>query len=170
MLVEVGRLLPDRTVSVARAGLGWAEQKSNFPSRWQFPGPIFGRAYGEFVRRGRIVIAPVHTDVVIDGKQQPGDQDTTRTCELASAGTFFLHRRTPFVQQVYEEDTECGFWDDAAELAEKIRHFLPLERKRQTMAPSARRRTVPAYSVPARAHEVLTHIETLVKGDSSQWL
>jgi spore maturation protein CgeB len=103
---------------------------------------------------------------VIDRKQQPGDQDTTRTYELASAGTFFLHRRTPFAQQVYEEGVECGFWGDAADLAEQIRHFLPLERERRTMAAAAHRRAVPAYSVPSRAQEVLSHIEALVKGDS----
>ncbi len=30
-----------------------------------------GRAYGEFVRRGKIVIAPVHTELVINGQRQP---------------------------------------------------------------------------------------------------
>ena len=168
LMAEVGQLLPKQGVSVALAGPGWIEHRSSFPEHWQFPGPIFGRAYGEFVRRGRVVIAPVHTEVVIDGKQQPGDQDTTRTYELASAGTFFLHRRTSFAQQVYEKGVECDFWDDAAELAEKILHFLPLEQERRAMAAAAFRRAVPAYSVPARAQEVLNYIEALLRGDSIQ--
>lgn len=166
LMAEVGRLLPDPNVSVALAGPGWAEHRDRFPAHWQFPGPIFGRAYGEFLRRGKVVIAPVHTDVVIDGKQQPGDQDTTRTYELASAGVFFLHRRTPYAQQVYEDGRECGFWSDAAELVEKIRHFLPLEAERREIAAAAHRRAVPAYSVPARAREVLAHIEKLLQGDA----
>lgn len=168
LIAEVGRLLPDTEVSVALAGPGWAERRSSFPGHWEFPGPIYGRAYGEFIRRGKIVIAPVHTDVVINSKQQPGDQDTTRTYELAAAGTFFLHRRTPFAQQVYEEGIECGFWDDATELAEKVRHYLPRERERRAMAAAAQRRAVPAYSVPARAEEVLAYIKALLKGGTSQ--
>lgn len=168
LMAEVGRLLPDPGMSVALAGPGWDEHRNRFPSHWQFPGPIFGRAYGEFVRRGKIVIAPVHTEVVIDGKRQPGDQDTTRTYELASAYTFFLHRRTPFSQKIYEEDLECGFWDDAAELAEKISHFLPREHERRRMAAAAHKRAVPSYSVPSRAQEVLKHIEFVLKGDLIQ--
>lgn len=87
LMAEVGRLLPDRNLSVALAGPGWVSRRTKFPEHWQFPGPIYGRAYGDFVRRGKIVIAPVHSEVVIDGKQQPGDQDTTRTYELAAVLT-----------------------------------------------------------------------------------
>lgn len=167
LMAELGRLLPQRNLSVALAGPGWAEHKGSFPEHWHCPGPIYGRAYGEFLRRGRIVVAPVHTEMVIDRKRQPGDQDTTRTYELAAAGTFFLHRRTPFVHQVYEEGEECEFWDDSTELAKKIEHYLPLEQERRAMAAKAHQRAVPAYSVPARAQEVLDHIETLVKGDEA---
>ena len=165
LMVEVGRLMPDSAISVALAGPGWAERHALFPPHWQFPGPLFGRAYGDFVRQGKIVIAPVHSDVEIDGKRQPGDEDTTRTYELAAAWTFFMHRRTPFVATVYEENEEVALWSDAAELVAKIRHYLPREADRARMAAAAHLRAVPAYSVPARAREVLSHIKSLI-GDS----
>ena len=162
LMANVGRLLPDRNISVALAGPGWASRHEKFPDHWQFPGPIYGRAYGDFVRRGKIVIAPVHTDVVINGKRQPGDQDTTRTYELAASNTFFLHRRTDFVEQVYKEGAECCFWGNAKELVEMIRYFLPNERERRSIARAAHQRAVPDYSVPARAREVLMHIKKIV--------
>jgi glycosyltransferase involved in cell wall biosynthesis len=168
LMTEVGRLLPDPGVSVALAGPGWMDHRKHFPDHWQFPGPIFGRAYGDFVRRGKIVIAPVHTDVMINGKVQPGDQDTTRTYELASAGTFFLHRRTPYALHVYKEGEECDFWDDAAELVEKIRHYLPRDNERRAIALSGHQRAVPAYSIPERTRQVLEHIESIVRGDPIQ--
>jgi len=162
LMAEVGRLLPDSEISVALAGPGWAEHRNNLPRHWQFPGALHGRAYGEFVRRAKIVIAPVHTDVTIAGRQQPGDQDTTRTYELPAAGTFFLHKRTAFAEKVYDEGKECVFWADTAELVDKIRYFLPREQERREIALSAHNRAVPAYSVPARAQEILSHVRTLV--------
>jgi hypothetical protein len=165
LMADVGRLLPDKSVAFALAGPGWPQRRSEFPDHWQSPGPLFGRAYGDFVRRGKIVIAPVHTEVVVDGKRQPGDEDTTRTYELAAAGTFFLHRRTPFVGSVYEEGVESVFWSDAVEMVDEIKRFLPLEKERKAIAAAAHARAVPAYSVPARAQEVLAHVRRLVAGE-----
>lgn len=147
-----------RPIRVGLAGSGWVGRRSAFPREWEFAGPLYGRAYGEWLRRGKIVIAPVHSEVVINGVQQPGDEDTTRTYELASSGCFFLHRRTPFVQTVYDEHTEVPMWDSPRDLADLVRKFLPLEERRRAMAAAAHRRAVPAYSVPSRANEVLNHV------------
>lgn len=101
------------------------------------------------------MVALVHRELVVDGVCQPGDEDTTRTYELAAAGCFFRHRRTPYVQTVYDEQQEVPMWDDATELARLIRHFLPLEDARRDMAARAHARTVPEYSVTVRAAQVL---------------
>lgn len=164
LLAEVGVLLPDSGVSVALAGPGWGERRHAFPSHWHFPGPLYGRAYGEFVRRGKIVIAPVQMEMTIDGSQQPGEVDTTRTYELAAAGTFFLHRRTPYVGTVYEEGVESDFWEDPGELVAKIRHYLPRTEDRKRMALAAHLRAVPAYSITSRAREIVAHLEALITG------
>jgi glycosyltransferase involved in cell wall biosynthesis len=162
LMVEMAGLLQDVHLSVALAGNGWAERRYLFPSHWQFPGGLYGRAYGEFLRRGKIAIAPVHTEVVIDGARQPGDEDTTRTYELAAAGCFFLHRRTPYVQQIYDEATEVPMWASAQEMVALIRQYLPCETDRRAMAAAAHRRAVPAYSIPARAESVAAHIRGFV--------
>lgn len=162
VLVEMAGLLEDLPVSVALAGEGWQKRRHLFPSHWLFPGGLYGRAYGEFLRRGKIAIAPVHTEVVINGVRQPGDEETTRTYELAAAGCFFLHRRTPYACTVYDESSEVPMWDDARELVALIRHYLPREAERRAMAAAAHRRAVPAYSIPSRAESIAEHIINFV--------
>ena len=97
-------------------------------------------------------------EVVINGKRQPGDEDSTRTYELAAAQCFFLHRRTDYVQTVFDERTEVPLWDDARELAALVRHYLPRDRERRMMAAAAHARAVPEYSVPNRAAQVMAHV------------
>lgn len=143
---------------VGLAGIGWEERRAAFPAGWQYAGPLYGRAYGDWVRKGKIVIAPVHSQVIIDGERQPGDEDTTRTYELASAFSFFLHRRTPYAMQTYDEGTEVPMWDNAEELAHQVHHYLPMEAARAEMAAAAHARAVPAYSIPARASQVLEKV------------
>lgn len=152
--------LGSESLRVGIIGSGWYERSAQFPSHWVLTQSLSGRAYGEWLRRGRIVIAPVNQDVMIRGSRQPGDEDSTRTYELAAAGCFFLHRRTPFAQTVYDEVTEVPMWDDATELAMLIHKFLPVEAERRSMAARAHARGVPAYSIPGRAKQVLWHVAT----------
>jgi spore maturation protein CgeB len=160
-LLDVSRAIGEDHISVALAGSGWRERRHLFPSHWQFPGSLYGRAYGEFVRKGKIVISPVQTDMRIRGQRQPGDEDSTRTYELAAAGVFFLHRRTEYIHQVYADRREVILWDDSAELIDEIRRYLPLQSERRAIALAAHRRAVPAYSIESRAREVMQHISSV---------
>jgi spore maturation protein CgeB len=148
---------------VGLAGPGWMDRRNDFPDTWVFAGPLHGKSYGEWMRRGKIAIAPVNREVVVAGKPQPGDEETTRTYELAAAHCFFLHRRTDYVKQIYDEATEVPLWDNAQELAQLVRHYLPREEERRRMAASAHARAVPAYSIPNRAEQVLAHIRSGLK-------
>lgn len=155
--------LGDDRVSVAIAGSGWQAHRDQLPRHWHYVGPRSGRAYGEFLRSAKIAIAPVNREVVIRGVKQPGDEDTTRTYELAAAHCFFLHQRTDYVAAVYDEQHEVPFWGDATELAKLVQRWLPDVEGRQRMAARAHARAVPAYSIPQRAASVLQHIEQLLK-------
>jgi hypothetical protein len=149
-------------VSVAVAGHGWTERSSRYPRHWKLFPPRLGRAYGEFVRSGRIVIAPVNREITVDGNRQPGDEDTARTYELAAAHCFFLHQQTDFVTSVYDERTEVPMWRDPAELVSLVSRWLPDERGRIEMAARAHARAVPDYSFPSRAKAVLDHVRGLL--------
>ena len=80
--------LGDESLAIGLAGSGWAAHRDQLPRHWHYVGPRIGRAYGEFLRSAKIAVAPVNREVVIRGIKQPGDEDTTRTYELASAHCF----------------------------------------------------------------------------------
>jgi len=160
LMRQVASLLKHDQVRVAIAGNGWTERASEFPDEWVFAGEIIGAGYARWAQRSKILIAPVTRDVVINGQRQPGDEDSTRTYELAAANCFFIHRRTDYVQTVYEEVTEVPFFDDAEELVKLVRHFLAEDELRVNMAAAAHARAVPAYSIDSRATQIATIIRT----------
>lgn len=156
LMSDLAHQLNDSNIRVAVAGCGWEACRSSLPSHWVFPGPVQGRGYVSMLRKGKICIAPLTREVVIDGRRQPGDVDTTRSYELAAAGCFFIHRRTEFAQRLYDETAEVPMYDTPEELAEKIAYFLPRADERAAMAAAAHRRAVPAYSLDARASEIVS--------------
>jgi glycosyltransferase involved in cell wall biosynthesis len=158
LMLDFATEMSAETCQVGIAGHGWLQRRGEFPARWRLTGSITGRAYGEYLRSGRIAVAPVQREVLIDGKRQPGDEESTRTYELAAARCFFLHRRTDYVQTVFDERTEVPLWDDAKELAVLVRHYLPREEERLAMAAAAHARAVPEYSVANRAGQVMAHV------------
>jgi hypothetical protein len=155
LMKAVGGCLGGHGVSVGIGGSGWLQHKHDFPGEWVLTGALEGRSYVDWLRRGRIGLAPVNPEIVINGVSQPGDKDTTRTYELAAAHCFFIHRRNDYVQTLYSEDREVPMFDTPEELADKILHYLPQAETRRQMAAAAHRRAVPAYSVDRRAREVV---------------
>jgi hypothetical protein len=158
VMLGMAKILAGTPLRVGIVGSGWLERRHELPKDWHVAPAVTGRAYGEWLRRGRIVVAPVHREVIIDGVRQPGDEDTIRTYELAAMNCFFVHRRTPYVQTLYDERTEVPMWDDAAELAALVSRYLPLDQERSAMAARAHARAVPVHSFPNRAMEVMAHV------------
>ena len=132
--------------------------RAGLPSHWNFPGMVTGSSYVSLLRKGKICIAPLTRDMVVDGNRQLGDVDTTRSYELASMGCFFLHRRTPYLQSIYDERSEVPMWEDAEELASLIKYYLPKNDERIAIAARAQLRAVPAYSIDNRASEILEYL------------
>ena len=164
---EYGELLSgvadrlDRSAKVLVTGNYWDNFRARLPDHWLFTSGRHGVSYTESIRQAKIVLAPVQTRVVVEGRVQPGDVDTARTYQLAAAHCFFIHRRTPFVQGLYDEGSEVPMFGDAGELADKIEYYLQRDEARRAMAAAAHSRAVPAYSLDRRAAEVLRHIAAL---------
>lgn len=154
LMTELAGELGDSHISVTIGGHGWEMCRGSLPSSWRFRGPVQGRAYVSLLRQGRICVAPLTREAIVNGESQPGDVDTTRTYELAAAHCFFIHRRTDYARSLYAED-EVPMYEDAAQLAELIRHYLAHDDERARMAAAAHRRAVPAYSLDARAAEIV---------------
>jgi hypothetical protein len=149
-------------ISVAIAGHLWEQHRSDFPAHWSVLPAQTGHAYGRFVRSGRITIAPINRELVIAGERQPGDEDTARSYELAASHCFFVHQRSDYIASVYDENTEVPMWSNGEDLAELVRTWLPRETGRRAMAARAHVRAVPAYSIAARAAQVLAHVRSLI--------
>jgi len=164
LMRDVGRALSGRDVTIGIGGSGWMAHRRSYPAHWVFAGPLQGRSYVEWLRQGKVCIAPVTRDVVVGGVRQHGDEDTTRTYELAAAYCFFIHRRTELVETLYDEGTEVPLFDDADELAGKIRYYLGRDHERAEMARRAHTRAVPAYSLDERAAEVIDVLGALLRG------
>lgn len=154
LMLKLSRCLAGTRVKVCIAGAGWEAYRDHLPKDWELLGPMHGVAYVDFLRSGRICIAPLTRNVVIAGQRQPGDEDTTRTYELAAAHCFFIHRRTEFAKKLYDEEREVPMFDTAEELAEKILYYLPRKEDRLRFATAAHQRAVPAYSLDKRAAEI----------------
>jgi spore maturation protein CgeB len=166
---EYEMLVRDVMAKLKRPGVRFAVGGNQWQGKGveQIPGVTLigaqsGAAYTEWLRRGKIVIAPVWTEVRADGAAQAGDQMTERTMECAAAHTFFIHRRTDEARQLYDEATEVPMYDDAAELARKIEYYLANDDARRSMAAAAHARAVPAYSIDSRAAETVRHLEDLL--------
>lgn len=151
---------------VAIGGNGWPDHAADFPAHWQFPGALEGRSYVEFLRSASICVAPVNRVVEISGMMQPGDVDTTRTYELSAAHCFFIHQRTPYMQFVYDEATEVPMFDDARELAAHVCNFVGQPQQRAEFAARTHARAVPAYSLDARASEIIQVIRKKLEGQA----
>ena len=156
LMKRLATLLEGKAVKVAVGGNGWVQRRTEFPADWVFAGGLQGRSYIRWLRQGKICLAPVTREVLINGARQPGDEDTTRTYELAAAHCFFIHRRTDFVKTLYDEIEEVPMYETAEELAAMILHYLPLPDERARLATQAHRRAVPAYSLDSRADEIVT--------------
>ena len=154
LLVDLSAALDDQRLRVAIGGYGWGAVRDQLPAHWVLTGPVQGHGYVSLLRSGKICIAPLTRNVVINGQSQPGDVDTTRSYELAAAYCFFIHRRTDFAQKLYG-DIGVPMFDDAEELARHVRHFLSDEEERARIAKAAHERAVPAFSLDARAVEIV---------------
>ncbi len=163
MMREVIERLKARDLKFAIAGNGWLGTGLDKAGDVTFAGERSGAAYVEWLRKGKIVIAPVWTQVKANGAAQPGDEMTERTLECAAAYTFFIHRRTDEAKSLYDEATEVPMFDTAAELADKIAFYLDHEEARRAMAAAAHARAVPAYSIDARAREIVTQLKSVIR-------
>lgn len=159
LMKRLADLISEHKIKVAIGGYGWDQHRSQFPSSWFLAGELLGRSYIHFLRKGKICIAPVNREVLINGVLQPGDEDTTRTYELAAAHCFFIHRRTPYVETIYDEN-EVPMYDTPEDLAGNILRFLLHPNEMIAMAAQAHRRAVPAYSLDRRATEIINFLRT----------
>lgn len=154
LLLGVSDALSASNVAIAIGGHGWKNIAHDFPPNWYFPGAVQGRDYVSLLRLGKVCIAPLTRQVKINGIDQPGDVDTTRSYELPAAGCFFVHRNTEFARELYR-DTGLPLFNNANELAKHINYFLEHEEERVLIAAAVHKAFVPKHSLDDRAKKIL---------------
>lgn len=164
---QLGELL-DENFTVGIGGHGWSAHREAYPAHWEFPGALHGSSYVNWLRQGKICVAPLTRNVLINGTRQPGDEDTTRTYELAAAHCFFIHRRAGYVQTLYDEVEEVPMYDTPDELCAKIERYRDDARERDRMATNAHRRAVPAYSLDSRAARIVEILREFGHADTNR--
>lgn len=147
--------LGGRKIRVALGGAAWDKYPGGLPDGFENIGARFGRAYTDWMRRGKIVLAPVMTEVSVNGQLKRGDEVTNRTYQCGAACVFFIHTRSDEARELYDEKTEVPMYSDPQELARLVLHYLDRPEERRRMAEAAHRRAVPAYSHNTRVQRIL---------------
>jgi Glycosyl transferases group 1 len=161
LAMELAALLNSSSLRFAIGGSGWQSHAKKLPPNWSLLGPLVGRSYVNTLRQGKICIAPLSPDAYAGGALQRGDEDTTRTYELAAARCFFIHQRSPHVSTVYDESTEVPFFSDVDDLATKINYFLRNDDERIAFAKRAQSRVISNHSLDHRATEIVQILRSI---------
>ena len=150
LILEISEELASLPMRVAIGGYGWSHLESKLPEGWTCIGAVHGREYIETIRSARICLAPLTTEIHISGQRQPGDQDTTRTYELAAAYCFFIHQRTAYIEAMFR-GTDLPLFGDPRELTQHVRYYLSHAEQRVAIATSVHDLITDTHSLDSRA-------------------
>lgn len=89
------------------------------------------------------------------------ETSTTRSFEIPASGTLLLAERTEEHERYFEGGKEAEFFEDRAELLDKVRHYLRNDTARQRLSEAGRRRCSDSgYGNRARLRRVVDVIES----------
>lgn len=160
LMLSLADELADSQIRVAIGGYGWSQIQSELPRAWKCIGEVHGREYIDTLRSSKICLAPLNTEVVILGARQPGDQDTTRTYELAAANCFFIHQSTPYVKELFE-GTGLPFFSNAAEVVKHVKYFIDREEERSKIVAAVHALVTERHSLDVRALDIIQLLGTV---------
>lgn len=154
-LENVARAFGDRRFAVF--GTGWAQFARGTALERHVAGyPLLGDLYADTIERSRINLA-MHFGPV--GNQGWQDAISGRTFHIPAVAGFMLHIDNPEVRALYDVPREIDVFASPAQLLERIAHHLAHEEERQAIAARGHLRCVPAYSLEARARDILDAFE-----------
>ncbi|MEK6637265.1 MAG: glycosyltransferase [Pseudomonadota bacterium] len=143
------------------AGAGWEQyaQGTALQSCIKL-GQVIGDNYARKIERSRINLA-VHFGPA--GRQGWEDLVSTRSFEIPACGGFMLHVDNEEIRTLFNAGTEIELFSNSAEAIAKIEYYLAHPDQRIAIAQNGYRRCVPAYSLDARAVELMALIEQRIK-------
>jgi hypothetical protein len=119
-------------------------------------GELFLKDYREAIWRSRINLSFL--------TRSNQDEFAHKSFEIAGCGSFLLAERSPGHSQRFKEDVEAVFFSTIEECAAKIRHYLPHEAARASIAAAgALRAQVSGYSNDEQVQTILDRATQILK-------
>src|SRR5437879_5584494 len=97
----------------------------------------------------------LHSSTYVDGVEPRGDFVNPRTFELAAAGAFQLVDRRELLPPLLRPHAEVATFTDAAELHERVRHYLAHPDERAFLAAEGRARVLAEHTYRHRMQRLL---------------
>jgi spore maturation protein CgeB len=100
----------------------------------------------------------LHSSTYVDGVDPSGDFVNPRTFELAGCAAFQLVDERRLLPELFEPDVEIAIFSSAAELRDRVAHYLARPGERAAIAEAGRRRVLAQHTYETRMAEMLAVI------------
>ena len=137
-----------RRVPIAFWGRGADEWSDDSPVRTAYRGEAWGLDMLRVLARARIALNR-HIDVA------EGYANNMRLYEATGVGTLLLTDEGKNLAELFEPGREVVTYADAADLADKIRHYLEHDEERAAIARAGRERTLREHTYADRMRELV---------------
>ena len=139
-------------------GMQWEKAGAGL-ARWVESREVLGAEYAKAIR-----LSKVNLGILSEMRKgaSSGDLITARTFHIPACGGFMLHERTCEVSEFFVEGRECGMFDGAKEMVEKVGYYLEHAAERETVAEAGHVRCLHSgNSVDDRVRAILAKVEEL---------
>ncbi len=100
----------------------------------------------------------LHSSTYVDGVDPIGDFVNPRTFELAACGAFQLVDERRLLPELFVPGVEIATFASAAELRERVEHYVAHPEERRAMAAAGRRRVLAEHTYEMRMAQMLEHV------------
>ncbi|WP_276133825.1 CgeB family protein [Polluticoccus soli] len=120
---------------------------------------VLGDLYAIAIQCSKINLGILSEQVV---GASSGDLITSRTFHIPGSSGFMLHERNVESLQYFAEDEEAGFFDDAEDIAAKVKRYLSDNGLRERVRLAGYQRALRDHSLDKRAQQVASRLSELV--------
>lgn len=154
-LIDVVTAFPNKRIKIV--GNNWLKIGSGTPiEAYVSKNAVTGDALAHVIESSKINLAFHYGPAGTRGWQ---DSVSARTFQIPAARGFMLHVDNPEIRDLFAVTDEIDVFETPDDLNAKIAYYLENPIIRQRMNQKAYERCVPAYSLDARAREIIAHIE-----------
>ena len=139
-------------------GMQWEKAGAGL-ARWVESREVLGAEYAKAIR-----LSKVNLGILSEMRKgaSSGDLITARTFHIPACGGFMLHERTCEVSEFFVEGRECGMFEGAKEMVDKVGYYLEHTAEREAVAEAGHVRCLHSgNSVDDRVRAILAKVEEL---------